>query len=190
MSQVGDGPLLPPKDLLAVLDPDPVRAEARYGELRSQLVRFFEWQKHSDPEDAAQETLARGFRRIAGGVDTSASGVHGYFFGIARNLVKEGWKVRREELLDPAAWERRPSPGRHLEQVEARLALTHYLGRLRASERRLIVRYYTGDRDGLSRELGVTAGNLRVIVHRIRQKIEESRKTRTNTRGSGFAAVE
>jgi RNA polymerase sigma factor (sigma-70 family) len=179
MSQVGDGPLLPPKDLLAVLDPDPVRAEARYDKLRSQLMRFFEWQKHSDPEDAAQETLARGFRRIAGGVDMSASGVHAYFFGIARNLVKEGWKVPREELLDPAAWERRPSPERHLEQVEARLALTHYLGRLRASERRLIVRYYTGDRDELSRELGVTAGNLRVIVHRIRQKIEERRKTRT-----------
>jgi RNA polymerase sigma factor (sigma-70 family) len=178
MSQVGDGPL-PPTDLLAVLDPDPVRAEARYGELRSQLVRFFEWQRHSDPEDAAQETLARGFRRVAAGVDTSAAGVHGYFFGIARNLVKEGWKGRREELLDPDAWERTPSPGRHVEQVEARLALTYYLGRLRASERRLIVRYYTGDRDALSRELGVTAGNLRVIVHRIRQKIEERRKTRT-----------
>jgi RNA polymerase sigma factor (sigma-70 family) len=175
MSQVGDGRLLLASDLLAVLDPDPVRAEARYEELRSQLVRFFEWQKHSDPEDAAQETLARGFRRIAGGVDTSASGVHGYFFGIARNLVKESWKVRREALLDPAVWERTPSPGRHVEQVEARLALTHYLGKLPASERRLIVRYYTGDRDALSRELGVTTGNLRVIVHRIRRKIKERR---------------
>src|SRR3989442_6757673 len=53
---------------------------------------------------------------------------------------REGGEGRREELLDPDGWERTPSPGRHVEQVEARLALTYYLGRLRASERRLIVR--------------------------------------------------
>ena len=110
MSQVGDGPL-PPTDLLAVLDPDPVRAEARYGELRSQLVRFFEWQRHSDPEDAAQETLARGFRRVAAGVDTSAAGVHGYFFGIARNLVKEGKDVERSCSIRTPGSERRRRDG-------------------------------------------------------------------------------
>ena len=172
MMRVGNSELLPVKDLLAVLDPDPVRAAMRYQELRSRLVRFFEWQRHSDPEDAAQETLARGFRRVVAGLDTSPSGIHGFFFGIARNLVKEGWKARREELVDPAAWDSTPSSARHVEQVEARLALTHYLGKLPASERRLLVRYYTGDRDMLSRELGVTAGNLRVIVHRIRQKLD------------------
>jgi DNA-directed RNA polymerase specialized sigma24 family protein len=120
---------------------------------------------------------------VAAGVDLSTGGVQAYFFGIARNLVKEGWKARREELLDPLEWEHTPSPGRDLEQVEARLALTHYLGRLQASERRLIVRYYTGDRDALSRELNVTAGNLRVIVHRIRQKIEQRRQPRATAGG-------
>src|SRR5215471_18471707 len=92
----------PPKDPLAILDPDPVRAEALFRELRTQLVRFLEWQKCQDPEDAAQEALARGFKRIAEGADTSASGARSYFFGIAKNLVKEGWKSRKEELLDPA----------------------------------------------------------------------------------------
>ena len=46
------------------------------------------------------------------------------------------------------------------------------LAGLSRGERRLLVRYYTGDRDALSRELDVTAGNLRVIVHRIRQKLD------------------
>jgi RNA polymerase sigma factor (sigma-70 family) len=188
MSQVSDGP--PLRDLLAALDPDPVRADASYRELRNQLVRFFEWQNHVDPEEAAQETLARGFKRIAGGVDTSTAGVRSYFFGIARNLVKEGWKSHREELLDPADWARRPSSARDLERVEARLALSQYLGQLRASERRLIVRYCTEDRVALSRELGVTAGNLRVMVHRIRQKIEELRNATRSTPVPGSSAVE
>jgi RNA polymerase sigma factor (sigma-70 family) len=175
MSQNGEGPSPPPRDLLTILDPDPVRAEAGYRELRSQLVRFLEWQNCHEPEEAAQETLARGFRRIAGGVDTSAAGARSYFFGIARNLVKEGWKSRKEDLLDPADWERRPSSARHIEQVEARLALSQYLGRLSGPERKLIVRYYTEDRVALCRELGVTAGSLRVTVHRIRRKVEELR---------------
>jgi RNA polymerase sigma-70 factor (ECF subfamily) len=175
MTQAANSAALRVTDLAAALDPDPVRAGVRYEELRRQLVRFFEWQRHADPEDAAQETLTRGFRRVLAGVDTSRAGIHGYFFGIAKNLVKEGWKTSREELVDPSAWETTPSSARHVEQVEARLALTHYLSKLPSSERRLLVRYYTGDRDALSRELGVTAGNLRVIVHRIRQKLDSIR---------------
>jgi RNA polymerase sigma factor (sigma-70 family) len=173
MSQTLDGPLPPPRDLLSILDPDPVRAEASYHDLRRQLVRFLEWQNCYDPEEAAQEALARGFKRIAGGVDTSIAGARSYFFGIAKNLVKEGWKAaRREEQLDPAIWEQSPSPARHLEQVEARLALAQCLRRLSPDERKLLVRYYTDDRVALCRELGVSAGNLRVTVHRIRRKIE------------------
>jgi RNA polymerase sigma-70 factor (ECF subfamily) len=166
----------PPKDPLAILDPDPIRAEAAFRELRTQLVRFLEWQKCQDPEDAAQEALARGFKRIAAGADTSVSGARSYFFGIAKNLVKEGWKSRKEELLDPADLERHPSTARHVEQVEARVALSECLGRLRDSERRLLVRYFTEDRIDLCRELGVTAGGLRVMVHRIRRKIDSLRK--------------
>lgn len=176
MSRIEDeSSLLPQADLLALLDPDPVRAEASYRELRSQLVRFFAWRKCPDPEDFTQETLARGFKRIAGGVDMSVAGVRGYFFGIARNLVKESWTPPREQLLGPADWERRPSTARHLERVEARLALKEYLGHLGAGERRLIIRYYTEDRLALSRELGVSSGHLRVMVHRIKRKIEELR---------------
>jgi RNA polymerase sigma factor (sigma-70 family) len=177
MSQIEDeSSLSAPGDLLALLDPDPVRAEARYRELRSQLVRFFEWQQCPDPEEVTQETLARGFRRIAGGVDTSTAGVRSYFFGIARNLVKESWTPPREVLLGPTDWERTPSTARDLERVEARLALKQCLGHLKARERRLIIRYYTEDRPALSRELGVRPGHLRLMVHRIKRKIDELRK--------------
>jgi RNA polymerase sigma factor (sigma-70 family) len=181
MMPILDGPM----DWLSILDSDPDRAEARYRDLRRQLVRFLEWRNCPEPEDAAQEALARGFKRIAGGTDTSVSGVRSYFFGIAKNLVKEGWKPRREELLDPTGWEQAVSPERHVEQVEARLALVQYLRRLNRSERTLLVRYYTEDRTVLCHELGVTPANLRVTVHRIRRKIEDVRRAdTTNVRGS------
>jgi len=175
MSRDGGRPPRTPADLLTILDPDPVRAEVAYRELRRQLVRFLEWQRCLEPEEAAQEALARGFKRIAEGADTAAAGARGYFFGIAKNVVKEGWKLRREEPVDPADLELAPSSARHLEQVEARLTLSEYLGRLRGSERRLIVRYYTDDRVALCHEMGVTAAGLRVIVHRIRRKIQDRR---------------
>jgi len=109
------------------------------------------------------------------------TGARSYFFGIAKNLVREGWKPRREELLDAADWEQTPSPARHLEQVEARLALMTYLGGLPRSERKLLVRYYTEDRAALCRELGVSPASLRVTVHRIRRKIENVRQAETTS---------
>jgi DNA-directed RNA polymerase specialized sigma24 family protein len=169
-----DEPPQPPSDLLSILDSDPRQAEARFDELRRQLVRFLEWQKCDEPEDAAREALARGLKRIAGGVDTSTAGARGYFFGIAKNLVKEGWRSRKEALLDPADWERQAS-ARQLEHVEARRTLSTYLRHLSRLERTLIVRYYTEDRVALCRELGMTGGSLRVTVHRIRRKLDVQR---------------
>jgi RNA polymerase sigma-70 factor (ECF subfamily) len=163
--------------------------DPQYGILRAQLVRFFEWQRHLDPEEAAHETLARGFRRLASGVDVSSGAVRSYFFGIAKNLVKEGWRVRREELLEPTAWERTPAATRDHEQVEARMLLERCLRQLRAPERRLLIRYYTEDRDALGREMGVTAGNLRVMVHRIRHKIDREAALRTTARDRGPTTV-
>ena len=181
-----------PPDLLVILDPDPARAELAYRDLRRELIRFLEWQKCAEPEEAAQEALARGFKRIVEGADTSTSGPRSYFFGIAKNLVREGWRSRRVELLDPADLERRPSSARHIEQVEARMALTEALGRLGASERRLIIRYYTEDRVALCQELGLSAGGLRVMVHRIRRKIDDDARTddRKRLRAQGSAAVD
>lgn len=191
MTNDHEPPAHAPIDLLVILDPDPARAELAYRDLRRELVRFLEWQKCAEPEEAAQEAFARGFKRITEGADTSTSGARSYFFGIAKNLVREGWRSRKVELLDPADLERRPSSARHIEQVEARMALHAALRRLAASERRLLIRYYTEDRVALCQELGLSAGGLRVMVHRIRRKIDDARTDdRTRLRAQGSAAVD
>ena len=165
-------------DWLRCLDPnDPVRAEQVFQQYRRDLTRFLEWQ-HDDPESAAQEALVRGLRRIARGADTSKAGVRGFLFGFARNVAKEGWKIRaRERPLDDATAARRPSTSREHAQVEAKLRLRNVLGQLTPEDRRIILRYCEEtDHAAHCRELGVTPGNLRVIVHRIRVEIRQREK--------------
>ena len=162
----------PPSDWLACLHPDPVRAEEIYQTLKRDLTRFLEWQ-HDDPESAAQEALVRGLARIAAGADTSEAGPRAFVFGFAKNIVREGWKIRmRERPLDPVVAERNPSTARDHQRVDARLMLQDVLGQLSARDRRLIVRYCTEeDHSAHCADLGVTPGNLRVMVHRIREKV-------------------
>lgn len=163
-------------DWLALLDPDPVRAEACYIELRRQLRRFLEWDCR-EADDAAQEVLVRGFRRISGGADTMEHGARAYFFGIARNIIREGWKpkYRREQQLDPDGWERHVPPTRDVAQTEARLELDQYLGQLEPADADLIVRYTVDGPESLVRELGITREALRVRVFRVRERLRAIR---------------
>src|SRR5215471_1789281 len=85
--------------LLAVFDSDPKRAEERYRELHQKLVRYFGWNQAAEPEDMAQEALKRGITRLQEGQKITTDDPAGYFFGIARNLVREGWSIRKTEPL-------------------------------------------------------------------------------------------
>lgn len=165
----------PKEDLPSTEDLDRVRTEASSEELRRDLRRFFEWRCCLDPEDLVQEVVFRALKRVSEGARVYADNPRSYFFGIARNLVKEGWKSprRREEMMDPDEWDRRASSSRDLEQAEANMVLGEYLDRVSPPEGQLIVRYYTEDRSALSQELGISPGNLRVQVHRIRRKLLE-----------------
>ncbi len=160
--------------LLAVLDPDPQRAAVLYHELRHKLIRFVSRNGCASPEDVAQEAMVRGFRRLLEGTEITAANRHSYFFGIARNLVKEGWRGRGHESLDQAAWEKVPSADRTIEGVEARLTLARCLRGLAKHDRELLIRYHTGDaedRRGLARENGITLDNLRVRIHRLSRHV-------------------
>ena len=174
-----DGPVDAPEITtawLALLDPDPVRAEACYLDLYRQLKRFLEWDCR-DAEDAAQEVLTRGFRRMTEGADVSEKGPRAFFFGIARNVIREGWKPkhRREQQLDPPAWDAQMSPTAEATRTEARLELEQCLSRLDKNDADLIVRYAVDGSETLARELGISAETLRVRVFRIRARLRAIR---------------
>jgi len=166
-------------DLLTLFDQDPVRAEARYRELRGQLRRFLEYDCR-DPDDAVQEVFARGLRRIREGVDTTDKGIRAYFFGIARNLIKEEWKPkrRREQQMEPDGWDARASSGREAERAEAAIELQQYLGILSLPDRNFILRYALEGPDGLAQDSGRSVQNVRVMAFRIRERLREMREGR------------
>lgn len=158
---------------LTLLDADPKRADLRYHELRRDLIRFLEWCGCGQPEDIADEAMFRGFKRIAEGVDTSKAGVRGFIFGVAKMVAKERAKLgHRERGHDTSFWSVLPAAAREQADVDARLTLDRALNQLSPRDRTILVRYYSGDdHDTLRSELGVSAGNLRLIVHRIRRSI-------------------
>ena len=162
-------------DLLSLLDSDPRRAEEKYWLLRRKLVNYFQWNNGPEPEDMADDTILRGVQRIAGGATIYVDDPNGYFFGIARNVLKEGWKRKKPESIeDEAALEEvKPvsNPILGLQSVETRVLLAECLAALPVQERNLIVRYFAEGPDALQNELQITANAMRIRVHRVKRKI-------------------
>src|SRR5881396_3250125 len=71
--------------LLASLNPDRDAAADRYLEIRSKLVRFFEWRGFSTPDEYADETINRCAKKIGEGEEIRD--LASYSIGVARMLV-------------------------------------------------------------------------------------------------------
>src|SRR5436305_1633088 len=73
--------------LLAALGEDRQSAGEKYLEIRSNLLRFFEWRGCPFPEDHADETMNRVAKRLAEGEEIRNPS--GYCTGVARLLLLE-----------------------------------------------------------------------------------------------------
>lgn len=167
--------------LLAWLDKDRERAGLKYEEIRLTLVKFFAWRGCTDAEDLADETINRVNRRVEELTQTYEGDPTRYFFGVARNMVKE-W--RRQENTQPlshstlALAEIETTPVD--DSLRLRECLEECLQRLPGAERELVLNYYEKSKQAkidfrklLARSLEVEPTALRVRVHRIRAKIQK-----------------
>ena len=184
MSRQEFGPsTLSRSELLAIFDSDPRQAEEKYIALYHSLTRYFEWNRKSDPQDMAQEVLKRGFSKLQEGQKITAENPAAYFFGIARNVVREGWKARQHEQLADVDILKPPSSFYNLDPAEQRVFLSECLGRLPNEEFEMLMAYVRGEGEAWSRKAGLQPGALRLRVHRIRRRLEELASLRA--RGSG-----
>lgn len=168
-----DEPRVTP-ELLALLDADPASAKRQFDELFQRLTRFLEWYRCPDPEGAAAEAIYRALKRVAEGADIAKTGFRGFAFGVAKLVARERARsARREQQLEPAAWDRRPSSQRDHERVDAMLMMEHVRRLLSPDEQQILLRYYSDDDHvAQARELGVSPGYLRVRVYRIREYLK------------------
>ncbi|MFL6274110.1 MAG: hypothetical protein ACJ74G_02790 [Blastocatellia bacterium] len=181
--------------LLAQLDADAERAARRYEVIRQGIMRFFECRGGSSPADLTDETINRVARKLFEGATIQANSVVAYFYGVARNVLREAQRlpdaaflpIEDEWLLrqvadDPAEAASRLAAQRAQEQ---RLdCLQRCVEHLPPETRHLIFAYYEGEeavkianRKQLAAALAISMTGLRLRVHRLRKELEACVKT-------------
>jgi DNA-directed RNA polymerase specialized sigma24 family protein len=173
--------------LLLRLDRDVGLAWEKYANIRTRLVKFFEWNHCTAAEDLADDVLDR----VAAKPDSEEirDVVH-YALGVARFVCLEAHKrMQREANIEAAPGGLDSLPDSHdqfIETVErldlqSRITcLRGCLAKLMAGERELVLQYYSAEeerqkvhRQKLAEKTGVTLGALRVRTNRLREKLEK-----------------
>lgn len=163
--------------LLNTLGPDRESAGEKYLEVRSNLIRFFEWRGCSFPEDHADETINRVAKRVSEGEEIQNPG--GYFMGAARMLLLEIHKERARERRALSELATAEVTSYEFEELEPRVVcLERCLGSLSTENRELILRYYHGEkgekietRRKLGERFGMQLNTLRMRAVRLREKL-------------------
>lgn len=175
--------------LLACLDPNREQAGIRYEQLRRKLVKFFTWRGCGAAEECTDETIDRVSRRLEEGEKIRSSDISHYFYGVARNILKEYWgRRRREKAKHPLLLRRTNSVESGAssreqfdreESQELLECLERCLQELSPEDCQLIRRYYQGEkstkivnRQKLASELDLGVNALRIRAHRIRARLE------------------
>ena len=168
-------------EILAWLDPDRQIAGTIYVQLRHDLAKIFVWNKCADPEGLTDEVMDRVARKVLHLRETFEGDPRLFFYGVAKNLIKESpKKVKTHVSLDdtdlPAI-----SATDIDETAEMREeCLNSCLQSLSSEKRALILAYYAKEKQAkidhrteLAQQLGTSVETLRVRAHRIRATLEE-----------------
>ena len=167
-------------EILAWLHPDRDEAGRIYVQLRHDLAKIFTWNRCVDPDGLTDEVIDRVARKVHDVRQSFQGDPTLFFYGVARNLIKESRKRAKKEV---------PLEDSDLPALEAAVedesvtrreeCLNACLQRLSAEERELILRYYAKDKQAkidhraeLARQLGISIETLRVRVYRIRGTME------------------
>ena len=164
--------------LLTALDGDRDTAAQKYLEIRTNLMRFFEWRGCSFPEDHADETINRIAKRVAEG--EQILNYSGYAMGVARLLLLEINNGRQREQLALAEIGTTSEVYEEPDDGEHRLVcLRSCLQTLTTDNRDLILQYYQGEkgekiqnRKKLMDRLGIPVNTLRMRALRLREKLQ------------------
>jgi DNA-directed RNA polymerase specialized sigma24 family protein len=163
---------------LAVLDRDRDAAASRYEQIRSKLLRFFEWRGCAFPDECADESITRVIRKIDEG--DAIQDPDSYCYGVARLVLLEALKQREKER---EALSHMPPLSASVDEVqlevERRLScLRSCMKTLPADQQTLIAEYYRHDtarridaRKALAATLGIGPNALRIRAHRLNERL-------------------
>ena len=176
---------IPPEsfdEILAWFNPDRELAALIYVQLREDLTKLFIWNHSPDPEGSTDEVFDRVAKKVHQLRQTYVGDPKLYFYGVARNIIKElPKKIRSQTSLqgtEPAS-----DPRRETEQETAAMredCLRSCLQKISQDKRDLILGYYAMDKQAkiehhkeMAERLGISVETLRVKAYRIRGKLEQ-----------------
>jgi RNA polymerase sigma factor (sigma-70 family) len=177
--------------LLLRFDADSQQAAEKYELMRRQLTKFFECRNCDSASELTDETINRVTRKISEGENIPANSLSAYFYGVARNVLREFRNHPEktavsidnlESLHHPVAPPLINNPlnleKKLLEQMLE--CLDSCLGELPEKEQKIILVYYEGEygakienRKKIATLFGMNINNLRIRVYRIREKLEK-----------------
>jgi RNA polymerase sigma factor (sigma-70 family) len=180
--------------LLSHLDSDRDVAGRKYENMRRKLIKYFECRGCVFPEEQADETIDRVARRLDEGIQIWASEPAIFFYGVARNVLKEYFSAPERQLSSiedlPPSLDQLVCHSGLLETQNDAMTLDEKLQLLELSlqsllpqSRELVIRYYQGGKPGkirgrkeMARSLGIPPNTLRLRIHRIREKLKRQIK--------------
>jgi RNA polymerase sigma factor (sigma-70 family) len=174
---------IPPKSFDEILDwlnPDRDEAGNIYVQLRTDLTKIFTWNRCADPDGLTDEVFDRVARKVHEVRQTFEGDPRLFFYGVARNLIKESSKrIKKEVSLEGTDL---PAPEATVEDESATMreqCLRPCLQKLSHEKRELILGYYAKEKQAkidhrteMARQVGISVETLRVRVHRIRSALE------------------
>jgi RNA polymerase sigma factor (sigma-70 family) len=152
-------------------DRDPECARKQVALLRAKLSRYFAWRHGASPEEMVSETLCRALTQISKGA--AVPNLDSFCYGIASNILREGWKRKPEGELTDDLPGPDTAPAGQLCATEQSLLLEECLRMLSADERALLKQYFWEDRKQVAERLNISPTALRIRVFRILRKIRE-----------------
>ncbi len=187
---------IPPEsfdEILAWLNSDRELAGRMYVDLRYALVRIFGWNHCADPEGMTDETFDRVAKQVRHLRDTFEGDPKRFFYGVARNLIKE----YQRKVKSYVSIEDVQLPGDSPQEIEEETSemqeecLQACLRNLTSENRNLILAYYAQEKQAkidhrteMARQLGVSIETLRVRMCRIRTALEKCIKRCLDELGS------
>ncbi len=164
-------------NFLTVLDSNRERAGQKYEELRTRLVKFFEWRACQFADNLADETLDRMMKKIDAG--EQVNDYLNYTFGVARFLYLESLKKQTKEQAVVINMPVKNST--EDENADEQLnCLERCLRTLSENSRMMILHYYRDDKQAkidyrkkLAEKFELSPNALRIKTLRIRAKLEE-----------------
>ena len=175
---------LPPESfeqILSWLNSDRDVAVSMYLQLRDDLAKIFTMNRCSDPEWLTDETFDRVAKKVFDLRQTYEGDPRLYFYGVARNLIKEDLKRVKTHASLVELEHRAQDVEVKEETADLREECLHScLEELSAEKRDLILNYYAKEKQAkidhraeLARRLNTSLETLRVRVHRIRNSLEK-----------------